>query len=101
MVTNKIKIEQARKRYGGDSESETIQNMAEKEGYFRIYKCRDKSYKYSHYVGSTGPNDPNEINVFMDPAILNAVAVYMDNCVVIAGDNGNIVGHEDSKHVWS
>ena len=100
MTLKKISFAEARKLYGGGSEKETILNMAKSERFYRIYKCKDNSFRYAHFVGSNGPQDLTEIEVFMSPDIPNAVAVFMDGCVFVAGPGGNVVGHEDSKHVW-
>lgn len=80
-----VDAEQARSVYGGQTERETLLNMARETKCFRIYQYGtppQKTYKLIQYNG-----DPQEAAMFQSPYCSNIILLY---------DNGQIVNRRCS-----
>lgn len=79
-----ISIKSAKSVYGGDSEEETLRNIA-KTGFRRIYKyANDFGDKKTHtdYKKIPHPGHPQETALFSSPHVHNVVLVYDDGKVL-------------------
>lgn len=71
-----ISIKQAREMYGGETEAETVLEVAKSGGYRRIYKyANDYGDKLTHtdYKRIESPGDPQERALFSSPYVRNVV----------------------------
>jgi hypothetical protein len=76
-----ISIKQAREMYGGESEAETVLNLAKAGGYRRIYKYANHygdKITHTDYKRIQSPGDPQERALFRSPYVHNVVLVYDD-----------------------
>jgi len=70
-----VSIDTAKRRYGGKTEAETLQNMARAIGCSKIFKYKSLgSDVYDNYKRIETPSD--ELGLFTSPYVIDPVLVY-------------------------
>ncbi len=81
-----ISIDAARTSYGGQTEEETLENMAKACGCRRIYKyANDYGDRKTHtdYKRIPYPGHPQEVALVNSPYVHNVVLVYEDGKITL------------------
>jgi len=74
-----IDIDIAKSMYGGDTEEETLRNLAKEAGLQRIYKYRhawSEGVEYTNYKQVTTVGDSDEVDLFNSDLCKDIVLVY-------------------------